>query len=72
MSDTKYFKFHFKSDKQNKAKSYNVKLNEFSDAMAFAYDKLDELNKKQSDYRIVGIYEILTPLADYYATDATN
>lgn len=40
--------------------------------MAFAYDKLDELNKKQSDYRIVGIYEILTPLADYYATDATN
>jgi hypothetical protein len=72
MNNTKYFKFHFKSEKQNKAKSYNIKLEDFNSAMAFAYDKLDELNDKNNGYRIVGIYEILTPLADYYASEATN
>lgn len=69
MQENKYFKFHFKNDRINKAKDCNVKLNDFSSAMAFAYDKLDELNNSNSGYRIVGIYEILTPLAEYYSSE---
>jgi hypothetical protein len=72
MQETKYFKFHFKNDRTNKAKDYNVKLADFSSAMSFAYDRLDELNVNQTGFRIIGIYEILTPSADYYVDEFTN
>ena len=55
MSD-KFYKFHFKNDKVEEAVSFHVNLDNF------AYDKLDELNKNTSGYRIIGIYEILYSL----------
>ena len=64
MSD-KYFKFHYKNDKESKATSYDVVLNDFSEAMKFAYNKLDELNESVGGYRIVGVYEILYPTNSY-------
>jgi hypothetical protein len=57
--DNKFFKFHFKNDKMKKIASYDVDLNNFTEAMEYAYDKLDELNEAKNGYRIVGIYEIL-------------
>ena len=57
----KNFKFHFKNDKINKADSYNLQLNNFTEAMEFAYNKLDQLNEKNNGYRIIGIYEIMMP-----------
>jgi hypothetical protein len=56
----KFFKFHFKNDKAKKIASYDIGLNNFSEAMEYAYDKLDELNETKNGYRIVGVYEILT------------
>jgi hypothetical protein len=53
MSD-KFFKFHYKND-----------FDDFSDAMKFAYDKLDELNELVGGYRIIGVYEILYPANSY-------
>ena len=52
----KFYKFHFKNDKINKAESYDLELNTFDDALKFAYSKLDELNSATLGYRIVGIY----------------
>ena len=72
MRETKFFKFHFKNDKTNKAASFNVKIDDFVSAISFAYDKLDQLNSKNNGYRIVGVYEILTPLAEYYAVENTT
>ena len=72
MRETKFFKFHFKNDKTNKAASFNVKIDDFAAAISFAFDKLDQLNNKNNGYRIVGIYEILTPLAEYYAVENTT
>jgi hypothetical protein len=57
----KNFKFHFKNDKIDKADSYNLQLNSFTEAMEFAYNKLDQLNEKNHGYRIIGIYEIMMP-----------
>ena len=60
--ENKYFKFHFKNDRVSKVKSYDVEnLDQFSDALKFAYDALDNLNEVEGGYRIVGIYEILYP-----------
>jgi len=56
----KFFKFHFKNDKALKIASYDVDLNNFTEAMEYAYNKLDELNEIKNGYRIIGIYEILT------------
>ena len=64
MSD-KFFKFHYKNDEKSLVASYDVVLDDFSDAMKFAYDKLDELNQSVSGYRIVGVYEILYPTNSY-------
>jgi hypothetical protein len=64
MSD-KFFKFHYKNDEKSLVASYDVVLDDFSDAMKFAYDKLDELNQSVSGYRIVGVYEILYPTDSY-------
>ena len=64
MSD-KIFKFHYKNDEKSLVASYDVVLDDFSDAMKFAYDKLDELNQSVSGYRIVGVYEILYPTDSY-------
>lgn len=72
MRETKYFKFHFKNERTNKATSFNVKIEDFNSALSYAFDKLDQLNEKNKGYRIVGIYEILTPLAEYYAVENTN
>jgi hypothetical protein len=68
----KYFKFHFKNDKESKIDSYNVDLNNFTEAMEFAYDKLDELNNNTNGYRIVGIYEILTLRKSHVSKPKTN
>tara|TARA_Y100000034_G_C6757983_1_gene337392 strand:- start:340 stop:543 length:204 start_codon:yes stop_codon:yes gene_type:complete len=57
----KNFKFHFKNDKIDKAASYDFQLNNFTEAMEFAYNKLDQLNEKNHGYRIIGIYEIMMP-----------
>tara|TARA_R110000824_G_scaffold328073_1_gene514911 strand:- start:846 stop:1049 length:204 start_codon:yes stop_codon:yes gene_type:complete len=57
----KNFKFHFKNDKIDKATSYDFQLNNFTEAMEFAYNKLDQLNEKNNGYRIIGIYEIMMP-----------
>ena len=57
----KNFKFHFKNDKTDKADSYNLQLDNFTEAMEFAYNKLDQLNEKNNGYRIIGIYEIVAP-----------
>ena len=57
--NNKFFKFHFKNEKTERATSFHKNLDSFTDAMNFAYDKLDELNLQASGYRIVGIYEIL-------------
>ena len=51
----KFFKFHYKNDKESLATSYDVVFDDFSDAMKFAYDKLDELNQLVSGYRIIGV-----------------
>jgi len=64
MSD-KFFKFHYKNDEKSLVASYDVVFDDFSDAMKFAYDKLDELNQSVSGYRIVGVYEILYPTDSY-------
>ena len=64
MSD-KFFKFHYKNDKKSLIASYDVVFDDFSDAMKFAYDKLDELNELVSGYRIIGVYEILYPANSY-------
>ena len=55
----KFYKFHFKNDKTNKASSCDVNLNNFTQAMEYAYNRLDELNTINSGYRIIGVYEIL-------------
>jgi hypothetical protein len=57
----KNFKFHFKNDKINKADCHNLQLNNFTEAMEYAYNKLDQLNEKDRGYRIIGIYEMLMP-----------
>tara|TARA_R100000900_G_scaffold128839_1_gene104619 strand:- start:495 stop:707 length:213 start_codon:yes stop_codon:yes gene_type:complete len=57
--NNKFFKFHFKNDKTSRGTSCHKNFDDFSDAMSFAYNYLDELNTKASGYRIVGIYEIL-------------
>ncbi len=56
----KFFKFHFKNDKLTKAASFHVELDTFTEAMEFAYEKLDQLNERDNGYRIIGVYEILT------------
>ena len=61
----KFFKFHYKNDKESLAASYDVVFDDFSEAMKFAYDKLDELNELVSGYRIIGVYEILYPANSY-------
>ena len=61
MSD-KFYKFHFKSEKNEKAVSFHVNLDSFTEAMNYAHNKLDELNKNANGYRIIGIYEILYSL----------
>lgn len=60
MSD-KFYKFHFKNETANKHYCCHVDLDSYTDAMEFAYDKLDELNNHLAGYRIVGVYEILYP-----------
>ena len=64
----KFYKFHFKNDKINKAESYDLQLKTFDDALKFAYDKLDELNVSAPGYRIIGIYEILTRRDNYVSS----
>ena len=61
MSD-KFYKFHFKSEKNEKAVSFHVNLDSFTEAMNYAHNKLDELKKNANGYRIIGIYEILYSL----------
>ncbi len=61
----KFFKFHYKNDNSSSSTSYDVVFDDFSDAMKFAYDKLDELNELVSGYRIIGVYEILYPANSY-------
>ena len=39
--NNKYFKFHFKNDVEDKVGSYNVDLDNFTEALEFAYNKLD-------------------------------
>lgn len=63
MNKEKFYKFHFKNDDANKSYSCHVDLKTYTEAMKFAYDKLDELNEKSSGYRIVGVYEILYPIS---------
>jgi len=58
----KFYKFHFKSEKNEKAVSFHVNLDSFTEAMNYAHNKLDELNKNANGYRIIGIYEILYSL----------
>ena len=55
----KFYKFHFKNDKTNNASSYDVNFDNFTEALDYAYNKLDQLNSTNSGYRIIGIYEIL-------------
>jgi hypothetical protein len=55
----KFYKFHFKNDETNKASSYDVNFNNFTEALDYAYNKLDQLNSRDSGYRIIGVYEIL-------------
>ena len=50
----KFFKFHYKNDKESLAVSYDVVFDDFSDAMKFAYDKLDELNE-------ITVFSLRTP-----------
>jgi len=69
---SKYFKFHFKNDKALKVASYDVDLNGFTEAMEYAYNKLDELNETKNGYRIIGIYEILTQRSNSDLTTITN
>lgn len=57
----KFYKFHFKNDIENKIYSCHVELDSYTEAMKFAYDKLDCLNEEVTGYRIVGVYEILYP-----------
>ena len=69
---SKYFKFHFKNDKIDKAESYDVGLNNFSEAVEYAYNKLDGLNEKNNGYRIIGVYEILTLRENHVPRSKTN
>jgi len=55
----KFYKFHFKNDKMNKVSSCDINLDNFTEALDYAYNKLDKLNSTNFGYRIVGIYEIL-------------
>ena len=71
MSD-KCFKFHFKNEKINRAESCDTNLNNFSEAMEYAYDKLDELNEKNTGYRIIGIYEIVGERNNHVLKNTTN
>jgi len=61
--NNKFFKFHFKNDKSNRGTSCHKNLDNFTEAMNFAYDYLDKLNDKpdtdSGQYRIIGVYEIL-------------
>ena len=61
--NNKFFKFHFKNDRTNRGTSCHKNFDDFSEAMNFAYDYLDELNNKpdteSGQYRIIGVYEIL-------------
>ena len=57
----KFYKFHFKNDLINKAYSCHIELDDYTEAMKFAYDKLDDLNNHNGGYRIIGVYEILYP-----------
>ena len=67
--ENKYYKFHFKNDRINKAKSYDVEnLQEFADALKYAYEALDNLNEEDGGYRIIGVYEILCPINPYKPT----
>ena len=59
----KFYKFHFKNDLANKVYSCHVELDSYTDAMQFAFDKLDHLNNEAGGYRIVGVYEILYPVS---------
>ena len=68
----KYYKFHFKNDKEGKSSSCNVDLNNFSEALEFAYNRLDELNQDRIGYRIIGIYEILSERNSFVPSDKTN
>jgi|TARA_R100001594_G_scaffold142790_1_gene190068 hypothetical protein len=71
MSD-KFYKFHFKNEDANKASSYNVDLKNFTEALQFAYDKLDELNNSLKGYRIIGIYEIVGERNNHVLKNTTN
>jgi hypothetical protein len=62
MKERRCYKFHFKNEKASNHYSCDVDLDTYTDAMKFAYDKLDELNNNQTGYRIIGVYEILYPL----------
>ena len=68
----KFYKFHFKNDKTDKVNSYNIDFNNFTEAMEFAYNRLDELNNQSRGYRIVGIYEILVQRDNYVLNNKTN
>ena len=61
--NNKFFKFHFKNDRTKRGTSCHKNLDNFTEAMNFAYDYLDTLNDKPDtepgQYRIVGVYEIL-------------
>ena len=61
--NNKFFKFHFKNDRTKRGTSCHKNFDDFSEAMNFAYDYLDELNNKPDtetgQYRIIGVYEIL-------------
>jgi len=70
--NNKNFKFHFKNDKISRAESYDENLSSFSEAMEYAYDTLDELNEKNSGYRIIGIYEILSLRKNDVSRSKTN
>jgi len=70
--NNKYFKFHFKNDKENKINSYNIDFNNFTEAIEFAYDKLEVLENQARGYRIVGIYEILTGRDNFVPKNKTN
>ena len=70
--NNKYFKFHFKNDVEDKVSSYNVDLDNFTEALEFAYNKLDELNSQANGYRIVGVYEILTERKAHVLQPKTN
>mgnify|MGYP003637282012 CR=1 FL=1 len=70
--NNKYFKFHFKNNKMDKATSYDLELKDFSGAIEFAYNKLEKLNGEFSGYRIIGIYEILIGRDNYVPGPKTN